>query len=262
MKFIKFALMSIKFNWNSQLANPANLFMGFVGMAINNTFFMMGLYAIIFGGKPQNQHAYPYFLAATTISFFSWGFVYFFFGGLRNIPTLIDNGAFEQFLGTPKSPLVLASLTEFEPSGLADMIQGILCMVLGAYLYGFSFGFKLACASIISVFGVLSLLIFAAAISFFVRRGADLAVVIVHSTLSMSVYPVGIIFTGLIKSLLYLTPAAIVTLLPVDAAITGQWYDFIFALFLALIFLGFSILFFNLGRKKYVSSNFVSIKGS
>lgn len=262
MKLLKFAFLALRYNCSAQMANPVNLFMGFLGMAINNVFFMLGLYAVLFGGKPQNANIYPYFLAASTLSFFAWGFVHFFLGGLSKLPEQIDNGTFEEFLGMPRSPIALAALSDFNPPSLADFIQGIICIGLGGYLFGFNFGLKLFCASIIASIAVLGLYIFCGSVSFFVRRGAAIATVIMHSTLSFSIYPTGIIFSGSAKLLFYFTPVLFTTLLPIDAIMSGNWHSFLFALAMALLFLFFSVQLFNFGTKRYESSSFVSLKGS
>ncbi len=92
---------------------------------------------------------------------------------------------------------------------------------------------------------------------FFVKRGGTLAQLFLECSLSLSFYPTGRIFTGPGRLLLFLTPAAIAGVLPMDAIETGSWIDIFISVMASIVILKCATEVFKIGVKRYQSSSYV-----
>ncbi len=260
MDTLRLLLLSLRYNFDAQKSNPANLFAGTVGMIINNAIVLWGLWAMLFDGKPDGNSMTIYFLSLNTIIVISWGFVLFFLGGLRNLGQYVEEGTLEPMLGTPRHPLFLVAISESSTPALGDILQGFLN--LGVIFYLVSFEQALRCLMFVSVsaIGFMGLFIMAGTIPFFLKRGNSFAQLFIECNLSLSFYPSGKIFNDYGKVLLYLTPAAFTGILPMNAIESVSISFSLIAIAGALGFFFFTIYFFSCGLKKYQSTSYIQAR--
>jgi ABC-type uncharacterized transport system permease subunit len=242
---------SLVYNLDSHRANPVNLLAGIVGVALNAVFLLLGVWAMLFAGKVQNQNLVPYFITLQAIVMFSWGFVNFFFGGLRSLPEYVTEGALEPMLATPRNPLLLAALSKSNAPSLGELGMGCCCLLFIGSKWGWEMAGGGLMAAGIATLGWMAVFILAGVISFFVLRGNQLGHLLIDTTLAMSWYPTGKIFSGMGRIALLLTPAAATAILPMEWVERLGWREFALALLAAITFFAFSIGLFQLGLKRY-----------
>lgn len=229
----------LKYNLSAHASNLPNLMAGALGMLVNNVIFLTGLWGMLFAGKPENYPLIEYFIALNALIMTSWGGINFFFGGWIDFGELIVNGHFESKLSTPRHPLILVSTHSMHPSALGDFIMGLCGIGILFYIGHPGMAIRTLFASVLSSIGLFSTYIFAGSLCFYIPRGNTLASLIHNVVISLSSYPMGKIFpSGMGRIILLLSPAAGISLLPLEWIESGGWRNFgvaTLAVFLGLI---------------------------
>lgn len=212
---------------------------------------------MLFDGKAQNQSLLPYFLALMGLVPTAWGFINFFFGGLKGLADTIDDGALEPMIGTPRRPLLLVALSYSNSASLGDILQGLIS--LGALFWAIDpfYAFRTVLVLIPVTLAFFGLFIFAGSMAFFLQRGASISVLLIESTLSLTMYPAGKSLQGPLRFLLYFTPAWLIAILPLDAVESASWGYLGLSFFLSGLFFFLSLKTFERGLKRYRSGCFV-----
>ena len=257
-RLIKTALL---YNMDAHHANPVNLLAGALGMFVNNTIFLVGIWGMLFAGKTKNAELLAYFIALYAIVTASWGAVNFFFGGLRFLGDYITEGTLEPMLATPRDPILLAAISRSSPMALGDLVMGFV----GIFILGIKLDPSMAArsilAAIISAVGFAALFISAGALSFFIPRGNSVGQLFIEITLSLSVYPTGKMFDGTGRIFLLLTPAAATAVLPLDIVESAGLMSFLIAIFSAALFFTVSVCLFRLGVRRYKAVSVIGLGG-
>jgi ABC-2 type transport system permease protein len=253
----KLLKLAMKYHWDSQKSNPANLWAGTIGMVVNNLIILWGLWAMLFNGKPEGEKLTLYFLALNGMITIAWGSICFFFGGVQSLGQTIEEGSLEPMLSTPRDPLFLIGISQSVMPALGDLIQGMGNLLALCYLASWEMAIRTVVFTFVSGIGFLGLFIFMGSIPFFVNRGNALAQLLLECNLSLSFYPTGKIFSDRGRLLLFLTPAAVTGVLPMTAIDEASWSSGLVALIAALLFLVIAIKVFSLGLKRYQTSSYV-----
>ncbi len=251
---------ALRYNMDAHRANPANLIAGALGMLINNIIFLLGIWGMLFAGKPRNSDLIPYYVALNTIVMTSWGAVNFFFGGLRSLGELISDGMLETMLGTPRDPILLAGISRSHPIALGDLFMGICGFFVMFYWFTPIAVLKSIMASLISAVAFSALFIAAGSLSFFIVRGSQVAQLLIEISVSLSVYPTGKMFSGAGRILLLLSPAAMTAILPLRMVEEAGPYPFLIACVTAGAFLLGSIAFFRSGVRRYRATHWIGAR--
>lgn len=251
---------AIRNNWSAQRSTPINLLMGVFGMAVNNAFLIVGLYLMIFSGKVENAPYKSYFWAAQFMTMTAWGALNFFVGGFRELGRLIENGSFENYLAAPRHSLLLAGVSSSDVSALGDFIFGIVGNIALIFMFDVGFAMRTALATLMCAAGLLASFILAGGLAFYVARGASLGELFYQITLSLSVYPSPAILTGRSRIALYVTPALVTALLPLESIMEARLSLFLLGALVTLVILGISVLFFNRGVRNYQSANYIFLR--
>ncbi len=252
---------AIACHWGAHRSNPVNFFAGTLGMIVNNVIVLVGLWAMLFQGKPNEQVLTLYFLALNAMVVLAWGGVCFFFGGVEGLARTIENGALEPMLSTPRDPLLLVGISESVLPALGDLLQGSLCLLLLFYLAPFDMALRCLLFVGVSTLAFLGLFILTGSLVFFVRRGSALAYLLLECNLSLSFYPSGKIFSETGRLFLYLTPAAATALLPMRAIETGSIGLISLSFLAAILFFILAVCVFRLGLKRYQTASYVQVRG-
>lgn len=114
--------------------------------------------------------------------------------------------------------------------------------------------------AMISAVGVVSLFILAGSASLFIPRGSYVGNLVIEVTLSLSVYPTGKMFSGPERVVLFLTPAAVVAVLPLEAVEHPSMQTFGLAMTAAIfVFVG-SVAIFRVGVRRYRSVSLIEAR--
>ena len=257
---LKFIALTLKYNLSAHLSNLPNLLAAASGMLINNTIYLLGMWGMIFSGKSQNDSLITFYITIQALIMTSWGAINFLFGGWMDLGELIVNGQFESKVATPRHPLLLVGVHSVHPSALGDLIMGTMGIIY-LFISGESaMGLRLILACLLACIGLFSTYIFAGSIAFFVARGNVLALMIREIVLSLSSYPVGKIFPeGTGRLFLLLTPAAAVSVLPLEWVESAGFKEFGVAAFAVLIWLIIALSFYQWGVKKFQTISAVGL---
>ena len=249
--------LAVRYHWDAQRSNPVNFFAAVFGMIINNSLAMWGLWAMLFDGKPDGQRLTVYFLALNGLITVAWGSVCFFLGGLHSLAAHVEDGSLDPMLSTPRHPLLLVAISNSLTAALGDLIQGSLTIVAIFFIAPWDEGVRCALFAVIGIFAVTGLFIFTGSIPFWMKRGGELSYLLREINLALSFYPSSKIFSGMARTVVYLTPALFVGILPIKAVDTGTWQSIATAMLSSVAFFFVAIQFFELSLKRYQTSNYV-----
>lgn len=250
---------AFKNHLDAHLSVPVNFYASVIGMLVNNFLFLYGMWLMLFQGKEQNQPAFHYYLALVSTVYVGWGLLMTFAYGLRFMGEVIDDGRLEPMLGTPRHPLLMVAIGESNPSPIGDFIQGFAAWGLLFYFSDSAFAWRSLAVMGIVAFGFLGVFIFAGSIAFFSNRGGRVGSFLIECTLSFTIYPTGKMFSGSARYILYLTPAFLTGVLPMEVVEHAGLWAFFKALIAASIFFFLSVQFFQLGLKKYRAASLVGV---
>lgn len=251
-------VLGLKYNLSAHVANLPNLIAATIGMLLNNIIFLIGIWGMLFAGKANNQPFQFYFLSLVAMIMTAWGGINFFFGGWIDLGEIIVNGHFESKLATPRHPLLLVAIHNLHPSALGDFLMGLFGIILLFVLGQTGMAIRTAIGSVISLIGLFALYIFSGSLAFFIPRGNVVATLIREVTISLSSYPVGKVFpSGLGRIILLLTPAAAVSVLPLQWIENFGPADFLYAILAVGVFLLLAIVIFQKGLVRYQSLNLI-----
>ena len=254
---IPLVLRALRFHLDAHLSIPANFFAAVGGMLINNILFLYGMWLMLFDGKEQNIKIFPYYLTLISLAYVGWGGIMFVGSGLRRLGERIDDGTLEPMLGTPRHPLVLVAIGDSDPAALGDVIQGFLNWLLLFYFASSAYAWRSLGLLAVVVLAFLAVFILAGSISFFMNRGSFLSDFIVESTLSFTLYPTGKMFTGYSRYILYVTPALLTGVLPMQVIESTSLAQLFIYLSAVALFFMFSLWVFSKGLKRYRGSNLI-----
>ncbi len=249
---------SLKYNLSAHAANLPNLIAGALGMLVNNTIFLIGMWGMLFAGKPENNPLLFYYIALNALIMTAWGGINLLFGGWMDLGELIVSGQFESKLSTPRHPLVLVSTHVLHPSALGDLLMGLVGVAVLFALGPSGMGIRTLIGSGLTIVALFSLYIFSGSLAFFVPRGNVVALLIREMAVSLSSYPMGKIFpSGLGRIALLITPAAAVSLLPMDWIENAGMKELGYAIFAVGITLVGALWVYSIGVKRFQAINLI-----
>ena len=258
MNNFKMSLFNIKKNFQNAKELKSSFIISIIGMCINNISFLILWY--YFGklvGNLNGWEAYDIF-GLYGISATSFGFICAFFYGLYNIPNYISTGNFDKYLLTPKNTLLKVITSSISTSALGDLLFGIICFMIFAFIYKFTF-----VQILISIFLIIiSCIVFFAfslicmSISFYLMDGENISNGLYGMFVSASLYHGGA-FTGILKAIFILViPSLLLGAIPVELIKNISFINISIIFLLAILWLVISIVFFYKSLRKYESNNF------
>ena len=137
MKNIKLALLNIKKNIKNEKELKTSFIITVIGMAINNTSFLLLWYYFgktvgeINGWSPMDIFGLYGF--GTT----AYGLVISLLAGITDLPIYIATGNLDKYLLTPKNILMKVSTSKIHTSAFGDLIFGLSCFIIFLYIFIF-----------------------------------------------------------------------------------------------------------------------------
>jgi len=252
---------SLRFTWDAHKANPADLTMATLGMILNNVLNIWGLWMMLFAGKPNNEYLLHYFLAMQSFVPLAWGVVQFFAGGLYTLSEIIENGAFETMMATPRHPLLLTAISRSNPTGLGDILQGLITLLFLFCIAPADYALRVAAITSLSIVGMAAMFILSGSLAFFVGRGNEAAQLLNQVNLALSGYPMGMVLQDRGRMILALFPAAAVAIFPLDFIHLASWTALAKSALSLIVLTGVSLGVFHLGIRSYRGNSFIGFKG-
>lgn len=255
---IKVVFLSTKYALEREMLNKVTFISNILFMLLNNASFIIQwviLYSIKdnVGGYSFKQVILLWGLAAGT-----FGFSRFFFKEAFNLSDIINKGKLDTFLIQPKNVLLGCITSSVDVSALGDIIY--------AYIMLFIYGFSLKAFLLLTLFTISGGLVLASisiilnSLSFWFGRVEMFANTIGGLMINFATYPDGI-FKGFIKLLFYtVIPIGFVNYIPVRLISNFNIYDFLLVIGVATIIVTLAIIVFNIGLKRYSSSNLMNAR--
>jgi len=260
LRELHFVLYAIKKNIQSSAELRVSFIAAIVGMAINNSaFLILWIFFVQSVGVINNWTALDIvgLLGFSTLSF---GIVFSFGAGLRDTTEYVTNGTFDRFLLSPKNVLIRIGTAKFGVSAVGDIFFGVVCLLVYGFLLHASLYQTILLFILVGVSSVLQFAMIVAihAVSFFVTDGHGITHGLFDLFLTPSLFHGGAFQGGMRFFFTFLVPALLVGALPVEIVKNmslGQ-LGVVFAVTVVWFFL--SIALFHLGMKRYESSNFMT----
>lgn len=257
---IKFALYSVKKNIQSSAELRTSFLMNVVGMAINNTaFILLWIYfiksfGIIGGWTSAEVVALQGFLAL------SYGLVFCLAQGIRKIPDYVASGSFDRFMLSPKNLLLRVATSSFGASAVGDVVFGLACLMIYAFLIQASIGQILLMALVV----MLSTLIFLAVVivifstSFLWVDSSAITNGFFELFLTPALFHGGA-FQGFTRFIfIFVIPSLLMGTIPVEVVRYLSFDKLALLSLLTIFWLAISIKLFFKAVRRYESSNFMT----
>jgi len=259
-KELHFALYATKKNLQNSAELRTSFLMNIVGMAINNTaFIILWLFFVksvgIIGGWTAAD-----IIGLNGYTAICYGIVFSAGGGIRKLADYTASGAFDRFMLSPKNLLLRLATAYFSVSAIGDIIFGIVCLTIYALLIH---------ANIIQILLILllviiSTIVFLAAViviystSFFFTDADSVTRGFFELFFTPSLFHGGA-FQGVMRFIFtFAIPSLLIGSLPIEIIKNISLGKLLMVSILAIFWFIFSIKFFNWSIKKYESSNFMT----
>ena len=250
--------LSIKYSLIREMLNKATFISNVVFMVLNDACFIIQWIILFslkenFGGYTLKQVLLLWGMAAGT-----YGTSRFFFKNAFSLSDLINKGKLDAYLVQPKNVLIQAITSGVESSALGDILYGYVTLIIyGITIKNF---FLFTLFIITGGLTVTSMAVIFGSLSFWLRK-ADMIADTGNSLLTnFATYPDGI-FKGVVKLLLYtVVPIGFAIYIPINIITDFNFIDMLKVLGITVSLIGLSNIIFNIGLRRYSSSNLMSAR--
>lgn len=257
-KELKVMMLSIKYSIMREMLNKVTFFSNIVFMILNNATFIFEWIVLFSIRNNIGGYGFKEVMLLWGIAAGSFGICHAFFARSCKLSDLIINGELDTYLVQPKDVLLSAITSSSDVSAIGDLIYSIIMI----FIYGFTVPRLLIYIIAVILGGLVftSVQIIANSLSFWFVKMDILQDVINNSLINFATYP-GTIFKGGVRLILYLViPVGISTYLPTDMIISENMGLFAMLIVLTFLFVFLAYGVFNLGLKRYSSSNLMNAR--
>ena len=257
-KQFKVTRLSVKFALMREMLNKVSFITNVLFMILNNSA-MVVQWIVLFSLKPEfGGYTLKQVLLLWALASGCYGVSRFFFKKAFSLSDTINSGKLDAFIVQPKSVLLSAITSDVEVSAIGDMLFSIIFFCI----YGFSF-IKLLLFVFFCITGGLLLTAITVtlnSLSFWFGNADMIAHVGDSLMINFATYPDGI-FKGIVKwSLFTIIPLGLTAYLPVKTIINFNPLYFVIIVVATIVLISIAVLVFNLGLKRYSSSNLMSAR--
>ena len=255
---LKIHLITIKYALQREMLNKITFFSNIFFMILNNASFIFQW--IILYSLKNNVGGYKFkeIFLLWGIAAGTYGVSHFFFKDSYDLTETINTGKLDAYLIQPKNVLISSITSSVEVSALGDIIYGYIMLIA----YGISLKTFILFTIFIITGGLIltSLATIIASLSFWFGRVEIFANSTNSMMTSFATYPDGI-FKGLVKVLFFtIIPLEFSNYLPLKTIISFDPLIFLLIILITLIFVSIAFIIFNIGLKKYSSSNLMNAR--
>lgn len=258
-KNIKILLLNFKYNMMKEMENRGTFISQIIFMVLNNALYIVQWLVFYSLKNTIGGYSFDNILILWALGATSFGISHIFFENVYYIPELISNGKLDSYITQPLNVLWNVSVSKTKPSAFGDLLYGIILAMISIGA-DFKKVFLFMLFSCLGAMILTSFSILAASLTFWSKRGEEIAHNLDFSIRIVRVYPEGI-FNNLIKIILYtIVPVGFIIYLPIRIILNFNFISMVFVVLFALVLAFISFYVFNAGLKKYSSSNLMSIK--
>lgn len=259
-KEIRFALYAIKKNIQSSAELRTSFLMNVVGMAINNTAFIILWVFFVQSVGVIGEWTAADIVGLQGFAALSYGIVFSVAMGIRKLPDYVASGAFDRFMLSPKNLLMRVATSAFSASAVGDLVFGIVCLTIYGFLIHVGLYQILMIAGLVLITTVvfLAMVIAIYSTSFFFIDSDAVTNGLFELFLTPSLFHGGA-FQGAMRFIFtFIIPSLLIGALPVEAVRDISPLKLGLIALLALVWFAISVKIFNRAIKKYESSNFMT----
>ena len=257
---LRFAAYAIRQNLRSQAEYRTSFLLNIVGMAINNTaFVLLWMYFARVSGNMGGWHPID-MIGMLAFSTFSFGIAFSIGDGLRRLPGRIADGIMDQYLLSPKNIIVRVATASFNTSAIGDLIFGLICFTIYFILISASLDQIIVALSLTLIATIFwfSVLILIGAISFYFTDATNVSNSLMELILTPSIFYGGA-FQGAIRVIFtFIIPALIIGTLPLETIKNMTFRSGLIIITITLIWFIFSIFIFYRALRRYESANLMT----
>jgi ABC-type uncharacterized transport system permease subunit len=251
----KFSKCHLASQWSSQ----SNFWSGVIGMLVNNYLTLLGIWAMLFAGKPALDSLSETFLITNFILMLAWGAVHIFLGGVSNLDQQITEGALDHALIAPRSSFLLLSLNKSHLPAWGDLILGFFGLFVFAFRFGFLFFLQSIFISIFAIIALFAIFMFIGSLAFWFRRTEAVHLVLVNICLAYNTYPIVDTGTGM-RWLLFMLPILFIGVVPAAFVVQPDLNIMVYEIIGSLLFYLLVRQTFYFGLRKYQSNSGMTLR--
>ena len=259
-KELRFALYAIKKNIQNSAELRTSFFTNIVGMAINNTAFIIIWVFFVKSVGVINGWTAADIVGLQGFTALCYGIVFSVDAGIRKTADYVASGAFDRFMLSPKNILVRVATSSFSISTIGDIIFGIACLVI----YGLLIHVSAYQVLLMFLLVLVSTIVFLAAViavysaSFLFTDANSVTSGLFELFMTPSIFHGGA-FQGATRFVFtFLIPSLLVGALPVEIVRDVSIEKLLLVAVLSIAWFFLSIKLFSMGVKKYESSNLMT----
>lgn len=251
---MQLVLKAIKYQFLSQWSDKYHFFTGIIGMLVNNTMVLVGIWAMIFAGKTGLNEARDGFLIMNFVLMLSWGYLHCFLGGISTLEKQINDGTLDLALVGPRNPFLVLSINKSYLPAWGDIALGLIGILIYSFKLGIIFFFQALLMSVFSFVALYAFFLSIGSLAFWFRRLDVANNVLINMCLAFNTYP---IFNGdyLHRWLIVLVPILLVGLIPSDFLLQPSLKLLLVELIGSILFFFVARFVFYYGLKKYQSNS-------
>jgi ABC-2 type transport system permease protein len=259
-KELRFVICAIKKNIESSAELRTSFLASIVGMMINNTSFIILWIFFIQSVGVINGWTAADIIGLHGFVAIAYGTIFSVAAGVRQTASFVSQGVFDRFMLSPKNLLLRVATASFGVSAVGDILFGFICLIF--YMVLINAGLQqimlmlALCITSTIVFLAMSILFSAA--SFLFVDSNDLVSGLFEIFFTPAMFHGGA-FQGTMRFVFtFLVPSLLVGTLPVETAKSLSIASLALITVLSVAWLFIAIKLFNLGVRKYESTNFVT----
>ena len=193
------------------------------------------------------------------ISASAFGLAGVLFGNAFNLSEIIVNGRLDYYLSLPRPILLHVLASRSVPSGMGDFLYGFISYAASGQftLDGLA---RLLVAVLMATAVFIAFLVTVQSLSFWTGSGATSTALATNAIITFAIYPITLFSQGARLILFLVVPAAFMGAVPAGFVRAFDWSTLGLMALAAVGFLGFSILVFHLGLRRYESGSAIQVE--
>lgn len=256
---MRLVLRAVLFHFQTHWSNKGHFWSGVLGMIVNNSLTLLGIWAMLFAGKEGLSDERDTFLLMNFVLMIAYGFVHAFLGGVSSLDKQISEGGLDLALTTPRNPFFMLSITSSHLPAWGDLILGFFGLLAYAI---FSNPWALFHGLLMAVFASLTMFAFllvVGSLAFWFRRTDAAYSVLINMFLAFNTYPMPSTGTGM-RWIIFLAPALMAGVIPATYILHPSWQILAGEIGGSILFYFIANRMFHFGMKKYQSSSVLGLQ--
>ncbi|MRR31146.1 hypothetical protein EG834_12675, partial [bacterium] len=189
----------------------------------------------------------------------AFGLAGILFGNAFNLSDIIVNGRLDYYLSLPRPTLLHILASRSVPSGMGDFLYGFISYAASGQFTMDGLGrFILAIIMATAIF--IAFLVSVQSLSFWTGTGGTFTILATNAIVTFALYPITLFNQGAKLILFLIVPAAFMGAVPAGFVRAFNWPTLGLMTLASVGFLGFAILLFTFGLRRYESGSAIQVE--